>query len=180
MLEAGNPSVRLVVGLGNHERAYARSRHNAGAMAVERALAQLGLRPGAGAITLPGSRSGFLLPSGFMNESGVPVRRAVERWRPAASGLLVVHDELELSPGTVQEKAGGGHGGHNGLRDVIRTLGTGAFRRIRIGIGRPPGRMDPADYVLAIFRPEEREAIDAAIEDAAERIVRFVERPLPD
>jgi PTH1 family peptidyl-tRNA hydrolase len=177
MLGTGNATTRVVVGLGNAERGYARSRHNAGAMAVARAAERLGLRPAAGAIPIPGSRSGLVLPSGFMNESGGPVRRAVERWRPTAMGLLVVHDEMDLPFAEVQPKDGGGHGGHNGLRDVMGALGTGAFQRLRIGIGRPPGRMDPADYVLAAFRPEEREALDAAIEQASDFILAFLETP---
>jgi PTH1 family peptidyl-tRNA hydrolase len=101
----------------------------------------------------------------------------VERWRPTAAGLLVVHDDLDLGLGEVREREGGGHGGHNGLRDIIARLGTGAFRRLRIGIGRPPGGMDAADYVLATFRPEEREPIEAAVQQAVEIIVRFVEEP---
>ena len=112
-----------------------------------------------------------------MNDSGQIVLKAVERWRPTAAGLLIVHDDLDLTLGEVREREGGGHGGHNGLRDVIARLGTGAFRRLRIGIGRPPGNMDPADYVLATFRPEERELIDAAVAEAAEIIARFVETP---
>ncbi len=165
-----------MVGLGNAERAYARTRHNVGAVAVARAIERMGLRASPGAVPIPGSRSGFVLPSGFMNESGGPVRRAVERWRPGTEGLLVVHDDLDVPLGEVVEKEGGGHGGHNGLRDVIATLGTGAFRRLRIGIGRPPGRLDPADFVLAAFRPEERETIEAAVERATDLILAFVER----
>src|SRR5919198_6076214 len=138
---------------------------------------RLGLRPEPGLVPLPLSRSGFVLPGGFMNDSGGPVRRAVERWRPTAEGLLVVHDDLDLPVGEVRERAGGGHGGHNGLRDIIARLGTGAFGRLRIGIGRPPGSMDPADYVLATFRPDEREAIEAALTQAAEMIVGFIEAP---
>ena len=110
------------------------------------------------------SRSGFVLPAGFMNDSGLIVLKAVERWRPTAEGLLIVHDDLDLALGEVRERDGGGHGGHNGLRDIIARLGTGAFRRLRIGIGRPPGSMDPADYVLATFRPTEREPIEPPID----------------
>ena len=126
---------------------------------------------------VPMSRSGFVLPSGYMNDSGQIVLKAVERWRPTADGLLIVHDYLDLALGEVRERDGGGHGGHNGLRDIIARLGTGAFRRLRIGIGRPPGSMDPADYVLGTLRPPEREPIDAALEEAAGIIVRFVEEP---
>ena len=112
-----------------------------------------------------------------MNDSGQLVLKAVERWRPSASGLLVVHDDLDLPLGEVREREGGGHGGHNGLRDIIQRVGSGAFHRLRIGIGRPPGGMDAADYVLATFRPEEREPIEAAVDQAASMIVRFVEEP---
>ena len=174
LLERGNPSSRVVVGLGNAERQYARSRHNVGARAVAAAIERLGLRPLPGLVPVPLSRSGFVLPSGFMNDSGGPVRKAVERWRPTAAGLLVVHDDLDLPLGEVREKDGGGHGGHNGLRDVMARLGSGAFQRLRIGIGRPPGRQDPADYVLSTFRPEEREPIEAAIAQAADQIVAFI------
>jgi PTH1 family peptidyl-tRNA hydrolase len=176
-LSTGNPSTRVVVGLGNAERQYQRTRHNLGARAVGEAVARLGLRAAPGLIAVPMTRSGFALPAGFMNDSGDIVLKAVERWRPTAAGLLIVHDDLDLAMGEVRERDGGGHGGHNGLRDVMARLGTGSFRRLRIGIGRPPGNMDPADYVLATFRPEEREAIDAAVAQAADAIVHFVESP---
>jgi peptidyl-tRNA hydrolase, PTH1 family len=176
-LATGNPSTRVVVGLGNAERQYQRTRHNLGARAVSEAISRLGLRPAPGLVPLPMSRSGFVLPDGFMNDSGQLVLKGVERWRPSAEGLLVVHDDLDLPLGEVRERDGGGHGGHNGLRDIIKRLGTGAFQRLRIGIGRPSGGMDPADYVLATLRPEEREPIDAAIQQAVELIVRFVDEP---
>ena len=156
-LATGNPSTRVVVGLGNAERQYAYTRHNVGARAVAAAMARLGLRAAHGLVPVPLSRSGFVLPAGFMNDSGQLVLKAVERWRPTAEGLLIVHDDLDLALGEVRERDGGGHGGHNGLRDIVARLGTGAFQRLRIGIGRPPGTMDPADYVLATFRPLERE-----------------------
>jgi PTH1 family peptidyl-tRNA hydrolase len=173
-LATGNPTTRVVVGLGNAERQYQRTRHNLGARAVAEAVARLGLRAVPGLIALPMSRSGFVLPAGFMNDSGQIVLKAVERWRPTAAGLLIVHDDLDLALGEVRERDGGGHGGHNGLRDVMTRLGTGSFRRLRIGIGRPTGNMDGADYVLATFRPEEREAIEAAVAQAVDAIVRFV------
>jgi PTH1 family peptidyl-tRNA hydrolase len=176
-LATGNPSTRVVVGLGNAERHYQRTRHNLGARAVSEAISRLGLRPAPGLVPLPMTRSGFVLPDGYMNDSGQLVLKGVERWRPSAEGLLVVHDDLDLALGEVREREGGGHGGHNGLRDIIARLGTGAFRRLRIGIGRPPGGMDAADYVLATFRPEEREPIDAAVQQAVEIILRFVEEP---
>jgi PTH1 family peptidyl-tRNA hydrolase len=140
-------------------------------------MQRLGLPPGSGLIPLPMSRSGFVLPAGFMNDSGQIVLKAVERWRPAADGLLIVHDDLDLAFGEVREREGGGHGGHNGLRDIGVRLGTASFRRLRLGIGRPPGSMDPADYVLATFKPDERAAVESMIDQAAALIVRFVEQP---
>ena len=178
-LATGNPTSRVVVGLGNAERRYQRTRHNVGARAVAEAVSRLGLRPAPGLVPLPMSRSGFALPNGFMNDSGQLVLRAVERWRPRAEALLVVHDDLDLALGEIRERQGGGHGGHNGLRDIIARLGTGEFRRLRIGIGRPPDGMDAADYVLATFRPEEREVIEQAIERAVDAILRFVDAPAP-
>jgi PTH1 family peptidyl-tRNA hydrolase len=177
-LATGNPSTRVVVGLGNAERQYVRTRHNLGARAVAEAMARLGLSSRPGLNPVPLSRSGFVLPDGFMNDSGQSVLKAVERWRPQASGLLIVHDELDLPLGEVKERDGGGHGGHNGLRDIIQRLGTGAFSRLRLGIGRPPGSMDTADYVLATFRPDEFDAVNAAIDRAAELIVDFVQAPV--
>jgi PTH1 family peptidyl-tRNA hydrolase len=176
-LATGNPTSRVVVGLGNAERQYQRTRHNLGARAVAEAATRLGLKVAPGLIPIPMSRSGLALPIGFMNDSGQLVVKAVERWRPTAAGLLVVHDDLDLALGEVRERDGGGHGGHNGLRDIGQRLGSGSYQRLRIGIGRPPGSMDPADFVLGTLRPDEREPIDAAIDAAAELIVRFVETP---
>jgi PTH1 family peptidyl-tRNA hydrolase len=134
----------------------------------------MGFRPMAGLVAVPMSRSGFVLPDGFMNDSGRSVLKAVERWRPTAAGLLVVHDDLDLPLGEVREREGGGHGGHNGLRDVMMRLGTGSFLRLRIGIGRPAGDTEPAEYVLSTFRPEERDAIESALDQAASIIVEFL------
>jgi PTH1 family peptidyl-tRNA hydrolase len=167
-----------VVGLGNAERQYSRTRHNLGGRAVTEAVTRLGLRPTPGLVPLPMTRSGFVLPEGFMNDSGRLVVKAVERWRPTASGLLVVHDDLELPLGEVREREGGGHGGHNGLRDIIQRLGSGGFRRLRIGIGRPSDGLDAADYVLATFRPDEFEAVNAAVDRATDLILKFVEEPV--
>jgi PTH1 family peptidyl-tRNA hydrolase len=177
-LATGNPSTRVVVGLGNAERHYARTRHNLGARAVSEAMSKMGLRSQPGLNPVPLTRSGFVLPDGFMNDSGQLVIKAVERWRPQAAGLLIVHDDLDLALGEVREREGGGHGGHNGLRDIIQRLGSGAFTRLRIGIGRPPGSVDPADYVLATFRPDEFDAVNAAVDRAADLIVAFVQTPV--
>ncbi|HEY1295059.1 MAG TPA: aminoacyl-tRNA hydrolase [Chloroflexota bacterium] len=177
-LATGNPSTRVVVGLGNAERRYTRTRHNLGARAVGQAMASMGLGSQPGLNPIPLSRSGLVLPDGFMNDSGQLVLKAVERWRPQAAGLLIVHDDLDLALGEVRERDGGGHGGHNGLRDIVQRLGTGAFKRLRIGISRPPVSIDPAEYVLATFRPDEFETVNAAVDRAAELIVEFVRTPV--
>ena len=101
-LATGNPTSRVVVGLGNAERQYARTRHNVGARAVAEAAARLGVRVSEGLVPIPLSRSGLVLPAGFMNDSGGVVLKAVERWRPTAHGLLIVHDELDLGLGEVR------------------------------------------------------------------------------
>jgi PTH1 family peptidyl-tRNA hydrolase len=176
-LLTGNPSTRVVVGLGNAERRYARTRHNLGARAVAEAISRLGLKATPGLVPKPLTRSGFALPDGYMNDSGQLVLRAVERWRPTAAGLLVVHDDLELPLGEVRQREGGGHGGHNGLRDIGQRLGTAGFQRLRIGIGRPPAGTDVAEFVLATFRPDEFDVISAAVDQAAEIIVEFVQSP---
>jgi peptidyl-tRNA hydrolase, PTH1 family len=173
-LASGNPTSRVVVGLGNAERQYSRTRHNIGAQAVREAITRLSLREARGLIPIPMSRSGLVLPEGFMNDSGTTVFKAVERWRPTAEHLLVVHDELDLPLGQINEKQGGGHGGHNGLRDIIACLGSSDFQRLRIGIGRQPPGEDVADYVLTTFRPEERQSMERAIDEAATLIVAFV------
>ena len=178
-LATGNASTRVVVGLGNAERRYARTRHNVGARAVAEAMDRPSLRGASpGLIRCRCRARASCCPDGFMNDSGQIVLKAVERWRPQSACLLVVHDDLDLALGEVRERDGGGHGGHNGLRDIMQRLGTGNFKRLRIGIGRPPGAMDPADYVLATFRPEEFETINQAIARAAELIVDFVQTPV--
>jgi PTH1 family peptidyl-tRNA hydrolase len=162
-----------VVGLGNAERQYERTRHNVGARAVSAAASQLGLKPSPGLVPIPMSRSGIVLPDGFMNDSGGLVYRAVERWRPSAQAQMLVHDDMDLPHGEEPLKEGGGHGGHNGLRDDLARLGNANFQRLRIGVGRPLGRADAADYVLATFRPEEREPLERALEEATPIILAF-------
>ena len=125
-LATGNTSSRVVAGLGNAERQYARTRHNVGARAVERALERLGLRAQPGLVPIPLSRSGLVLPDGFMNDSGQVVLRAVERWRPTAEGLLVVHDDLDLPLGRVRVRdTGSDQGDHH----VVGALAAGHRRQ---------------------------------------------------
>lgn len=175
----------LVVGLGNPGPTYAGTRHNAGAMVVdllaERAGAPLKsqrkFRADVAEVRLgdlPGSRAVLAKPHTYMNESGGPVALLADFYKITPDRLLVVHDELDLPFGTVRLKLGGGDNGHNGLRSVRARIGTGDYCRLRFGIGRPPGRMDPAAFVLKPFSTAEKRDIDLEVDraaDAAEAVV---------
>ena len=162
---------QLVVGLGNPGPKYDGTRHNAGFWFADRLAARLGadFRPArrfsldACEATTGAGRVRLVKPTTYMNRSGQAVGGIAEYYRIAPAAVLVVHDDLDLPPGTVRIKEGGGHGGHNGLRDIAAHLGTRDFARVRLGIGRPgPGR-DPIDYVLDRPRADERRLIDDAI-----------------
>ena len=149
----------MVVGLGNPEPRYRRTRHNAGQLVVEALAAQLGLRFAAkyagryAAGRGPGGPISLLIPTTYMNLSGQAVSPAMGSLQLEPSQVLVVHDEIDLPFGAFRGKVGGGHGGHNGLRSIQASLGGGAFPRIRLGVGRPTPeqRMDEASWVLANF-----------------------------
>lgn len=162
--------VRLVVGLGNPEPRYARTRHNAGQVVVERLAARLGAtkfksRFAGRFAEVKGPRGplGILVPTTYMNLSGDAVSPAAGSLRATPGQVLVVHDDLDLPFGTLRGKVGGGTGGNNGLKSITARLGTGDYLRIRIGIGRPPAdfRGDEAAWVLSHFNepPAEVEAI---------------------
>jgi peptidyl-tRNA hydrolase, PTH1 family len=171
----------LVAGLGNPGREYAGHRHNVGWMVVE----ELARRHGASwrgkfsgrlaDLRIDGARVTLLKPETFMNDSGRSVAAAARFFKVEPERLLVVHDEVDLEPGRLQARAGGGLAGHNGLRSVARSLGSQEFLRLRVGVGRP-GRGDPrdvSDYVLDDFEPEE----DAgALVERAATAVEFLAR----
>ena len=167
----------LVVGLGNPGPGYAGNRHNVGQMA----LAQLADRASVtfknhkanaavaeGRSFSAGPRLILAKPNTFMNVSGGPVAALLRFYKLEPSRLIVLHDELDIPFDSLKLKHGGGHGGHNGLRDIISAIGTGDFTRVRIGVGRPPGRMDAADYVLRDFTRDEREVLPNLLGDAAD------------
>jgi len=177
----------LMVGLGNPGTQYARNRHNAGAVAVEVLAADVGARlkahkaraqvaelrlPPRSTPTgmIPGPRLVLAIPSSYMNLSGGPVSALAGFYGVPAERLLVVHDELDLPLGRLRLKRDGGEGGHNGLRSVSQSLGRRDYCRLRLGIGRPPGRMDPADFVLRDFSSAEREDAGVMIHQAADVI----------
>lgn len=169
-------AVQLIVGLGNPGVEYEQTRHNAGFWFID-ALArahQCSLRGEArfhaevGRCTLHGHDCRLQKPSTFMNRSGQAVSALAKFLRILPTDILVVHDELDLPPGTARLKKGGGHGGHNGLRDLIAHLGTQDFMRLRIGVGHPGNRDEVVDYVLHRPSREDRESIDAAMQRALE------------
>jgi peptidyl-tRNA hydrolase, PTH1 family len=175
----------LIVGLGNPGPAYAATRHNLGAMAVERLAASLGGalaghrrcradvyegRLGAPMPGRPAPRVVLARSRGFMNESGGPVACLAGYYEVPTEHVVALHDELDLPLGMMRLKLGGGDNGHNGLRSMRRSLGSGDFHRIRLGIGRPPGRQDPADFVLRPFAAAERTEADLLVENAVDAV----------
>jgi PTH1 family peptidyl-tRNA hydrolase len=167
-------AIRLIVGLGNPGREYETTRHNVGFQWVDELarLQKLGFKSEAKfhGLTARGQLHGhevFLLkPQTFMNVSGRAVGALAQFYKIAPAEMLVVHDELDLSPGIARLKLGGGHGGHNGLKDIIAHLGGKDFWRLRIGIGHPGERAEVSGYVLNDPRREERELIDDAMQQA--------------
>jgi len=160
----------VIVGLGNPGPAYAKTRHNAGANLVEQLAGQIGVdlkrtraqaRVGEG--DLEGSNVVLAVPTTYVNDSGRPVARLVRKQSIKPGQLVVVQDELDLPPGVVRLKVGGGTAGHNGLRSIEASLRSRDFLRLRIGVGKPPSKEEGADHVLSKLAPRDRELIDAAI-----------------
>ncbi len=174
--------LKLVVGLGNPGPKYQYTRHNVGFWVVDELLRQYGgvwreeakFTGQAGRIQVDGRPLWLLKPMTFMNRSGQPTARLAGFYKIPRSSILIVHDDLDLPPGTVRLKRAGGHGGHNGLRDSILHLGGSDFLRLRLGIGHPgPGR-DVVDYVLRRAPRDEQELIDQAVDDALGEFPRIL------
>jgi PTH1 family peptidyl-tRNA hydrolase len=179
----------LVVGLGNPGPRYEGNRHNVGAMVVEQFAADLGERFGGhrGGARLaqtrlaarndrPGPRVLLARPTSYMNESGGQVSGLLSFFGIPRQRLLVVHDELDIAFGVLRLKQGGGEGGHNGLRSISRSVGGQDYARLRLGIGRPPGRMDPADFVLRDFPRSDQVEVELMIRSAVEALVLVLEQ----
>lgn len=178
-----------MIGLGNPGPRYAGNRHNVGAMVAAELVARhdagsfrvhkarasvrelrLGMAPGG----RPGPRAVVAVPNAYMNESGGPVSALLKFYSGELGRLIVVHDDLDLPAGTIRLKRGGGEGGHNGLRSVSRSLASKDYLRVRVGIGRPPGRMDPADFVLRDFSASERAELPFLLDEAADAVESLV------
>jgi PTH1 family peptidyl-tRNA hydrolase len=176
------PGAALVVGLGNPGPDYAETRHNIGFRVVDLLAARAGggrfgkHRTNADVLEarLAGRRVVLAKPRTYMNVSGGPVAGLLRYFSVPVEDLVVVHDDLDLGFGVVRLKRGGGEGGHNGLRSISTSLGTRDYLRVRFGIGRPPGRQDPADFVLKRFTGAESKELDLAVDlaaDAAEALL---------
>ena len=175
----------LIVGLGNPGEKYAHTRHNAGFDVVDAIAEEIGVRywkTECGALTGKGSFRGIDVvlakPQSFMNTSGGPVKQLMSAHKIDPEHLIVIHDELDIDPGTVRVKFGGGHAGHNGLRSICDKTGTRDWFRMRIGVGRPPGRMDVADYVLSLPKKEAADAFKHAVARGAEATLYLVQNGL--
>ncbi len=167
--------MKLVVGLGNPGDAYARTRHNVGWQVADRLAGLLGasFTVKKFAAELAEARSGgeriwIMKPQTFMNHSGESVGPALKFWKLEPADLVVVHDDIELDPLRVQLKVGGGHAGHNGLKSINAHVGTPDYARLRVGVGRPPAQVDPADWVLGRFPRADDARVEACVDWAAE------------
>lgn len=167
--------IQLIVGLGNPGPDYIHTRHNAGADLVAQLAQQHGTNLSenskfwglCGRITLAGQDIRLLIPTTFMNRSGQSVAAVAQFYKTPPEAILVVHDELDLSPGVARFKQAGGHGGHNGLRDIIKAMGNQAnFARLRLGIGHPGHASQVSAYVLKRAPQEEQEKIQSGIDKA--------------
>ena len=176
----------LVVGLGNPGPQYAKTRHNIGFMVADLLAVRLGApfkvhkRSGAEIVTgRLGNRSVVVAkPRTFMNESGRHIGPLAKFYSVSPADVIVIHDELDIDFGKIRLKVGGGEGGHNGLRSVANALGTKNFQRVRVGIGRPPGRKDPAAFVLEPFTAAERAEVATICELAADATELLIEAGL--
>lgn len=179
-------SAWLVVGLGNPGERYATTRHNIGAWAVERLASRLGERlrkarflPLEAADARSGEERLWLArPLTWMNQCGPPIASFAKRRGVPPDRLVVCHDEIDLPFGALKVKQGGSTAGHRGLESILAALGSADFHRIRLGVGRPPGRQEPADYVLEPFRKAKREEAEVLAEEGADAVLTLVDHGL--
>jgi PTH1 family peptidyl-tRNA hydrolase len=175
----------LIVGLGNPDPEYEGTRHNLGAVVVARLAQRAGAklrrsrhRALVAELRQAGQRVVLARPTSYVNESGGPTSLLARWYRTGPERIVVVHDEIDLAEGKLQVRRGGGTAGHNGLKDIVKALGTPDFLRVRLGVGRPPGRQDPADYVLERIPKRLEEDMGVLVERAADAAVDLVHLPL--
>lgn len=169
----------LIVGLGNPGAQYQGNRHNVGQMVLDELAGRVGARFKThkaraqvveGRLGIGGPRVVLAKPMSYMNVSGGPVSALASFYGITPDHVVAVHDEIDIPFNTVKLKTGGGEGGHNGLRDISKALGTKDYLRVRVGVGRPPGRMDTADYVLRDFGTAELKELPFLLDEAADAV----------
>jgi PTH1 family peptidyl-tRNA hydrolase len=169
----------LIVGLGNPGAEYSRNRHNVGQMVLDELANRVGgtfkihktrAQVLEGRLGIGGPRVVLAKPVTYMNVSGGPVSGLARFYDIEPSRVVAVHDEIDIPFNTVKLKIGGGEGGHNGLRDISKALATKDYLRVRVGVGRPPGRMDTADFVLRDFAPAEKKELPFLLDEAADAV----------
>ena len=175
----------LIVGLGNPGEEYEHTRHNAGFDTVNKIASEIGVRywkNECGALTGKGAYHDIDVvlakPQSYMNTSGGPVKQLMNAYGVSPDHLVVIHDELDIDSGTIRVKFGGGHAGHNGLRSICDKLGTRDWFRVRCGIGRPPGRMPVADYVLSLPKKDAADDFAQATDLGCEAALFLIEHGL--
>lgn len=175
----------LIVGLGNPGEEYEHTRHNAGFDTVDKIASEIGVRywkNECGALTGKGAYHDIDVvlakPQSYMNTSGGPVKQLMNAYGVSPDHLVVIHDELDIDPGTIRVKFGGGHAGHNGLRSICDKLGTRDWFRVRCGIGRPLGRMPVADYVLSLPKKDAADDFAQATDLGCEAALFLIEHGL--
>ena len=174
---SGDMQRTLIVGLGNPGKKYARTRHNVGTDAIE-LLAQrlsVSLKVGRDRAQVAETRIGdhavvLAVPTTWMNDSGEAVGPIARRYKIPAANIIVIHDELDLEPGAVKLKMGGGLAGHNGLKSISQHMGTNDYMRVRIGVGKPSTKEQGADHVLSSIPAAERKILDVAVETACDAV----------
>ena len=177
----------LIVGLGNPGAEYKGNRHNVGQMVLDELASRIGAsfkthkaraQVLEGRLGIGGPRVVLAKPMSYMNVSGGPVAALANFYGIGPDHVVAVHDEIDIPFNTVKLKTGGGEGGHNGLRDNSKALSTKDYLRVRVGVGRPPGRMDTADYVLRDFSPAERKELPFVLDEAADAVDMLVRNGL--
>jgi PTH1 family peptidyl-tRNA hydrolase len=180
-------STYLIIGLGNHGNRYKKNRHNIGFMVVDLLAEQWGetiTRKQARSVLTSHKINGIQVilakPQTFMNESGRAVQALLNYYRVTPDRMIVIFDDLDLPLGTLRIRPFGGTGGHRGMRSIQNTIHTQDYPRMRVGISRPPGRMDPADYVLQDFTQDELETLQSTLKRAVGCLIHFLEHGLED